>query len=590
MLMRSSPSLKREEFSLPALRARWRDHEDVIAAGRKAPDIRLLIAASFNAHNLVPFVGDSLLDSGLFPSIRLAPYNQLFQVCADPPRHLDDSNCALLLWRIEDLMLEELARFSGGEHGALGGALEKLDQLIDAALQMRRAFAGTLIFAQPPFPTHGPGSLSWLPRATSPLEFHAAMIRRQKERLDIAGGIHLLDLAAVQADFGISASLDWRQWYLFRQPFRETFLRQAAARIARLIRASRAAPKKCVVLDADNTLWGGIVGEAGLEGIALGDEFPGSAYRDFQQVLLRLRSQGLLLAVVSKNNADDVREVFDRHQGMVLKREHISAWGVSWQPKADGIAAIARTLGIGRDALVFIDDSAIEIAQMKEAWPEVACVQVPDEPAEIVPFIQRLDYFDNADVTEEDRNRADMMRAESDRAGLGALSLEAFQQALELKIAFRSAADHQLGRITQLINKTNQFNLTTIRRSLDEVRALSASPRHRIYALEVKDKFGDYGLSGVVIAEIDRPKWRIDTMLLSCRVLGRGVEKALLALFAEEARRHGAQTITASFAPTEKNAPAGAFLPEQGFSPIGGNDWCIGTAQIPPLDESIARL
>ena len=408
--------------------------------------------------------------------------------------------------------------------------------------------------------------------------------------MDAHTGIHLLDLDTIQAEYGVTASLDWRQWYLYRQPFKDAFLRRAAEKIVRMIAASRRAPKKCIVLDADNTLWGGIIGEDGLDGIAIGDEFPGSPYRDFQRLLLHWRSQGIFLAVASKNNEADLHEVFDRHQGMILKREHISAWAVNWRPKAESIPAIAKALNIGIDSLVFIDDNPMEIAQMRQAWPDVTSVQLPDEPAEILPFVQSLTCFDSLDRTDEDRLRADMMLAEQSRKALGDLAIEEFQRALQLRIAFSPADDSELGRVTQLINKTNQFNLTTIRRTLDEIRELSRSPRHRIYTLKVRDKFGDYGLTGVVI--VDRQQgneWAIDTLLLSCRVLGRGVEKALLAALAEDARGEGVLAITARFVPTEKNAPSKNFLPDQGFHHVADQNWRIAVDAVPALDSSIER-
>lgn len=590
MLMTQSISGGSGANPLSALRARWRDHEDFMADGTRKADIRLGLAASFTANTIIPFIGSDLLEAGFLPEIRLAPYNHIFQACLHPASHLGaDCNGAIILWRIEDLMLGELAAFTEGDGSALGAAAAKTDHLADAIIRLRRQFKGTVIVSAPPFPTHGPCGFSSLDPWTSPAAFHAAIATRFKERLT-AAGILFLDLDMVQSEFGVTASLDWRQWYLYRQPFRDGFLRQAAGKIARMIATTRRAAKKCIVLDADNTLWGGVIGEDGLDGIALGNEFPGSAFRDFQRHLLHLRSKGTLLAVLSKNNEADIWEVFDRHDGMVLKPEHISAWAVNWDPKEKNLPAIARTLNIGMESLVFVDDSAMEIAQMRHAWPDVTSVQLPEEPAEIVPFMQSLTHFDGLSVTEEDQRRADMMRAERAREALGTLPLQDFQRALDLKIRLAPAAEHELGRVTQLINKTNQFNLTTIRRTIDEVRQLSLSPRHLVYVLKVQDKFGDYGLTGVIVIDREDAKnWIIDTLLLSCRVLGRGVEKAALAALAEDARAAGARTFTARFIPTAKNAPAGSYLSDQGFIAAGGQEWRVALADVPALDASIER-
>jgi len=333
------------------------------------------------------------------------------------------------------------------------------------------------------------------------------------------------------------------------------------------------------------------VGEEGLSGIDLGDEFPGSAYRDFQKLLLYWRQQGVLLAISSKNNEADVWEVFKKHSGMVLKREDISAFQINWEPKSEKIPLIAKALNIGVDSLVFIDDNPMEIDYMRAGRPEVQSILLPEEPADIAGFLQSLHLFDRLDITQEDRQRADMIRAEQQRESLGTgLSKDEFRRSLELKLDLFLAQPVDLDRIAQLINKTNQFNLTTIRRTLDEVRALGSSPKHRIFGLSVADKFGDYGLTGVVVIEVseDRSHWIIDSLLLSCRVLGRGVETALLAAIALEAGAEGVTEIVGSFVPTAKNKPAATFFEDHGFRQEPDQRWRISLGQVAPLCSSVS--
>ena len=432
-----SPGAGGDSFS--ALRTKWRDHEDVMAAARDRADLRLGLAATFTANTIVPFVGGDLLEAGFLPDIRLAPYNRVFEACLHPAKHFgSDCNGVVILWRNEDLMLEELAAFAARDGNALGVGLAKADQLAEMNIRLRREFPGTVIAGVPPLPTHGPCGLSGLDPRFAPAVFHTAVAVRFRERLAPEVGILLLDLDVIQSNFGVAASLDRLLWYLYRQPFRDGFLRQAAAKIARLVAATRRAAKKCIVLDGDNTLWGGVIAEDGLGGIALGDEFPGSAFRDFQQQLLHLRQRGVILAIASKNNEAEIHDLFERHDGMVLKREHISAWAVNWEPKAKNLPAIARTFNIGMESLVFLDDSPLEIAQMRQAWPAVTALQIPEEPAEIVPWMQGLTHFDSLMVTEEDTRRAEMMQAEEDRKAI--LALEDFEKRLELRIALAPAA------------------------------------------------------------------------------------------------------------------------------------------------------
>jgi FkbH-like protein len=579
-------------LSGPALRKRnWSAHEDRLIEGVIQPNLRVGIAATFTSNNLVPFLGSHLIGECYLPAISLGPYNQIFQACLNPEEFFGKGcDAAVLLWRVEDLMFAELSGFLAGDKDQAKAALQKLDHLIGTVATLRKKFTGTIILGLPPNCSHGPAGLSSLESPTSAATLHELLVTHLKNHR--IAGVHLFDFHVVQNSFGIDVSLDWRQWYLYRQPFSDRFLDVVGKKLSRIILAARRPPKKCIVLDADNTLWGGIIGEDGLEGIALGDEFPGTAFRDFQTQLLHLKSQGVLLAIASKNNEADVWEVFDKHDGMILRREDISAWAINWDPKAENILQIAKKLNIGSDSLVFIDDNAMEIEYMRQARPEVTSVHLPDEPADILPAIQALTLFDTFEITEEDRHRGAMMAVENERTALGQenLTREGFQRALEMRISFAPACAEDLGRVTQLINKTNQFNLTTVRRSLDEVRELCSSADQRVYALRVWDKFGDYGLTGVVITDNADPKiWKIDTLLLSCRVLGRGVETALLASLASDARSEGAVQLTASFIPTAKNSPAAEFLPSHGFKSIEGERWGIALSEIPEISPFVKR-
>ena len=570
-----------------SLKEVWRKYAEQLVSKEVQSSLNIGIAASFTANSLIPFVGAPLVEAGLAPSIELGPYNQLFQVCLDYKSYFhSDLNVLILLFRLEDFTLDDLLAFLQGDDTAFERASSKIDLLVSALQKLRASFKGSIIVNLPPFPSILPAHTLSLENSCGLGKLHRGLTSRFFEQVKNIPGIRISDFDAIQREHGLSRSFDSRQWYLYRQPFTDSFLLTAGAVLARMIKAFRIAPKKCVVLDCDNTLWGGIIGEDGLGGIQLGDEFPGTAYRDFQRLLLYWRQQGVLLALASKNNEADVWEVFDKHSGMLLKREHISAWQINWEPKAENIPKIAKTLNIGTDSLVFIDDNPAEIDYMRQARAEVVSILLPEEPADIMATLRTISVFDRHEITQEDRQRSDMMKAEEQRVALGNnLSKEEFQKSLGLCIDFFPAREEDLDRITQLINKTNQFNLSTIRRSLDEVRELAKSPQHRIFGLRVSDKFGDYGLTGVVIAEIF-PKGSelgIDTFLLSCRVLGRGVETALLSVLAGEAQKEGATELVANFIPTAKNAPAAAFLPDHHFLSEDKKLWRIAVSQIPAI-------
>jgi len=572
----------------------WRDYEERSVEDGTEASFRIGIAASFTANTLIQFFGAYLVAEGFAPKFSVGPYNQLFQVCVDPTAAFG-GNCdiVVILWRLEDLMLEEVEHGADGDDMAVVRAGEKVAWLVDSIRHLRTVFSKTIIVGIPPFPTGVSAGLLAVDNAHGLGAFHRTIVGRFIDALRTIDGVTLADLDAVQRAVGLTASYDSRQWYLYRLPFSDLFLYEAGNILGRIVVASRKAAKKCIVLDCDNTLWGGIIGEDGIEGIAIGEEFPGSAFRDFQKLLLSWRRRGVLLAVSSKNNESDVFEVFEKHSGMVLRKEHISAWQINWRPKAESVQLIAKSLNIGIDSLVFIDDSPMEIEYLRNACPEVSCVQLPSEPADILTELQNLAFFDKLEISDEDRKRADMMRAERDREALGSqVSHDQFLKALSLRLELFKAQPEDLGRITQLINKTNQFNLTTRRRTLDELRALSCSESHLIYGLRVSDKFGEYGLTGAVIIEISSGKraWIIDTLLLSCRILGRGVETSLLAALADDARSAGVVELIGLYLPTKKNGLASMFLPDHGFSCLDGKRWCLSISHAPEIPCHVERI
>ena len=567
----------------------WREHVEKLKTKKLEPDRRIGIAASFTAESLVPFLGTALIGAGMCPSIQVGPFNQLFQVCLDHQGHFRETpDVIAILFRFEDLAYEEIVGYLRGEKASLAGVLAKLDDLASVLHKLRSSFTGSIFASLPPYPCGLPASGLKNPQELGQL--HRVLCDHFLKQTQGIVGLRICDLDALQREVGLVASFDARQWYLYRQPFTDVFLDRAGIVLARMVRALSIAPKKAVVLDCDNTLWGGIIGEDGLGKIQLGDEFPGTAYRDFQRLLLYWRQQGILLTIASKNNESDVWEVFDRHSGMVLKREHIAAWEIGWAPKSEAIPKLAKALNIGTDSLVFIDDNPAEIGYMRAARPEVHSILVPEEPADILETMRSLTLFDSLEVTQEDRQRSSMIQAESQRASLAtALSQEDFEKSLELRLDLFVAEAAELDRVTQLINKTNQFNLTTIRRTADEVLALMKSSSHRVFGLRVSDKYGDYGLTGVVIAEMlpESRRFSIDTLLLSCRVLGRGIETALLSALADEARSAGLVEIRAAYRPTPKNVPAASYLPKHGFQPSGEELWMISVDGIPAIQPWI---
>lgn len=527
------------------------------------------LAGSFTVDSLTKHLETTLGNKGFKgPQFYVAPYNQITQLSFNPEKLLGGTpDYLIILWRLEDIGFDEL------------------DSFISTIQTLRKNYSGTLIISNAPYPSTANYDVHELEQPiTSDLQYHQAMIKFAQAVKDI-DNIKVLNISGLMNNFGATNAHDIRKWYLYKQPYTEKFWQVLAEQSARIIAAQTIAAKKCIVLDCDNTLWGGIIGEDGIGGIDIGQDFPGSAYQDFQKHLLHLRSKGLFLAIASKNNEEDVFDVFDNHDAMILKRNHISAWQVHWNSKVDGLQAIADELNITTDAIVFIDDNPKEIAEVQERLPDVTCFLVPEEITEFPDLLRNTGLFDIADITEEDRKRADMMLSETKRKSANeAMSEEDFIKSLELKIKIFEAQPQHLRRITQLINKTNQFNVTTIRRTADQVTALANDADTILLGMDISDRFGEYGLVGVsILKKSNGAEWHIDSLMMSCRVLGRGAETSLIAKSAEAVSLKGGSKLTGNYIPTSKNQLVENLFKDHGFIK-SGDTWSINikNVQSPP--------
>jgi FkbH-like protein len=552
----------------PALDAqrRWLAHVRDDAA---CPNVVVGVAASFTAQPLEPFVGVRLLDAGVVAQFAHADYNQIHQVCYDPVGALGAVDYLVVLWRIEDMFPAALERALDGDAKAiadLSDAAAELGRTVGAAA---RAASFSFIVSVPPFPRPVGADLLDSVVGIRLGRAHAAATDAFLAAVGDAP-VRWADLNAWQLAEGIDASHDVVKAMVYKQPYNTSFWYAIGNHIGDIVlRESRPTPK-CIVLDCDNTLWGGVVGEDGLGGIELGSAFPGSGYQGFQKVLKSLKQRGVLLAIASKNNPKEVDDVFTQHDDMVLTKDDIAVWRVNWSPKSQSLREIAAELNIGIDALVMIDDSHYELAEIENGAPEVHRLQVPEEVGLLPDLIPSSGLFRNMKVSAEDLARTDMIRQEAARkTASDAMSREEFLASLELALDYIEVGEEHIGRVAQLTNKTNQFNLTTIRRTEAEIRALVSSDDYVVRAMRVSDKFGDYGLVGVAILEAAGEEWQIDTLLMSCRVLSRGIETAFLATLAGEAAGRGAKALIGRYVPTLKNPLVKDLYPQHGFSPTG---------------------
>jgi len=383
--------------------------------------------------------------------------------------------------------------------------------------------------------------------------------------------VHVCDAEFLSARRGTLESSDPRAWFESKQPYGPGLLLDVAREVVHLISTMRRSPKKVAVLDLDNTLWGGVVGDDGLDGIEIGDTSPrGEAFKAFQEYLLSLTHRGILLAVCSKNDRDKAVEPFERHPEMVLRMKDFVSFKADWQPKSESIRQIAAELNLGLDSLVFIDDNPAEIEIVRQFTPEVEGILLGDDPAGYVAAVQDARCFEPKTVTAEDTERVKQYQQEAQRQNLltTVTDMDAYLGSLSMEAVLREFRTVDVPRISQLINKSNQFNLTSTRRTEAEVAAVLADPAYVAFTVRLVDRFGDYGLISVVICRTEGEDAEIDTWLMSCRVLKRQVEHEALNEIVRLARSRNCSRIKGVYLPTAKNGMVRDHYPALGFTPL----------------------
>lgn len=415
-----------------------------------------------------------------------------------------------------------------------------------------------------------------------------AELRERQVRLS---SLYLLPMNHFFARAGLDHYLDARNYYSARCRLSQKGLIELAKQAGSILGRMKTAPKKVLALDCDNTLWGGVIGEDGLEGIRLGEDGVGSAYRDFQKVILRLKQQGVLLVLLSKNNADDVRRVFDEHPDMVLRRDDITAARINWQNKAENLKELAAELGLGLDSFVFWDDNALERELLRVALPAVEVPEAPKEVWQWPGWMECCSLFANFKTTKEDAKRGALYesRARFEIASRETKDHSDFLKSIGLCASTVPLAEAMIARAAQLSNKTNQFNLRTARYDIEAIRSIAEDESSLGFMVNLKDKFGDHGNVGLVIAtqtSVVRTAF-LDAFLLSCRVLGRHLEAWMLRECVNQLRDRDIEILVGEFIPTARNQMAADFLTDHGFTAIEQCDVDLRES-LAPLDNGRA--
>jgi FkbH-like protein len=506
---------------------------------------RLAISATFTAEPIEPVFNFWARQLQTPFEIRFAPYNQIAQTLTDPSSDFatNQHGVNVLLLRLEDL-----AQFDAADAVTLARMESNLQEIIRLVRESLPRMSVPLIFAL-------------CPSSEARRQFAHEMSLQIEAKLEGTPGVLYLSHEEIQQLYPVANPSSAEGERLGRIPYTELYFCALGTALVRLTHGLLSPPFKVIALDCDNTLWKGICGEDGPLGVAIDPP-----HRALQEFMREQHDAGMLLAMASKNNEADVLETFAKHPEMPLQLHHFVAWRLNWDAKSANLSALASELSLGLDSFILVDDNPKECAEVAESIPEVLALPLPEEPCEIPHFLNHIWAFDHVLVTEEDRHRSAHYKTalEFGRELKQASNLESFVNSLGLSVRIQRCAADQLDRVAQLTQRTNQFNFTTIRRTAAEISALQADGSLECRAVNVSDRFGDYGLTGVLLFREADNALVIDTLLLSCRVLGRGVEHRVMAYLSDEALQRGLKTVIATLTTTAKNEPARRFLNEIG--------------------------
>ncbi|MCH8558579.1 MAG: HAD-IIIC family phosphatase, partial [Balneolia bacterium] len=508
---------------------------------------RITVASTFTCDPIAESLHFWASALGHEADVRFSPYDQVFQELVNSGSVLNDpkSDGRFVFLKLDDWIRNQDAAL---EETALVSLMESnLQMLCDYAVSAASAAKSPLlIFITPNKPD---SRIS----AAHQQQFEKAI----GEKLEGVSNIHLVFPGEVQRQYHVNAYYDAQRDQLGHIPYTREFFTALGSSTYRKLTAAGRKPYKVIVLDCDNTLWGGVCGEVGPEGIGLSSPFTA-----LQRFMLDQVKTGKILCLCSKNVEEDVDRVFAERPDMLITKEDIVGSKVNWEPKSQNIRELAEELNLGLDSFIFVDDNPVECAEVRAACPEVLVLNLPENTAEFETFLNHVWPFDALTTTAEDQQRTRLYKDNMKRAGFknNASSLKEFIEGLNLQITVSDPQPEEISRVSQLTYRTNQFNFTTIRRSEEEIKALLASGSYSCKTCRVKDRFGDYGLVGVMLYETRADRVVLDSFMLSCRVLGRGVEHQMLKSVGEAAVAAGKEEVQINFSRTEKNKPALKFL------------------------------
>jgi len=532
--------------------------------------ISIAFLTSYTAEVLNPYISVELSKYGYYADNYFAPFNQFEQEVLNQKSNLYLKNPEVVILHnmIEDMYPDMNSNFSKYNDSEIELITQQLLDRYKAILEtLRKQTKASIIVI----------NFSLL-NSTEDSSLYSTIHQRKdqfiqqvnKELLVLSNGISdcfNLDYMGVVLKLGVQKWIDRKLYLMARIPFSVEAQIEFGKRISSAIFSIKNQSCKCLVLDLDNTLWGGVIGEGGISAIQIGESYPGNVFKDFQRNILNLKNQGIMLAIASKNNYEDAIKVLKQHPDCLLKESDFAAIEINWNDKSTNIQRIAKKLNIGLDSLVFFDDNPTERQWVSSTLPSVKVIDVPKSPMMFSNALNDCNYFNFLTTTIEDKRRTEMIQQNQKREDLSAnmKNLDNFLMSLDITVNIGFASKDTVERISQLTNKTNQFNLTTKRYTVTDINNFIDLGNHVLY-ISVDDCFGSYGISGVaILSKYDKSSWEIDTFLLSCRIIGKKIESVFISEIIDIIKDKGAKKLIGRYLPTKKNILTASFYKNHNF-------------------------
>ena len=537
---------------------------------------RVALLRSMTLEPLVPMLRGAALVSGIDPLIQIGQFNAYVQEMLDSGSALYAFNPDIVIVAVQtrDIVPEIWEAYADLSESEVRAIVDRVRKTVSGLLRTFRDQSNASVIIhnfEKPLASDGVmgaqgrnGQLATIDRLNAELGELCSQYR----------GLYILDYDSLVGHHGRARWHDEGKWLTMRMPFATDSLSSLVAEWLKFIHPLTGVTCKVLAIDLDNTLWDGVLGEVGLKGIQVGSEYPGAFYRALQRAILDLYRRGILLAVCSKNNSDEALAALQNHPGMLLRPEHFAAMRINWQDKAQNLHEIASELNIGTDAIAFLDDNPVERERVRLEMPEVKVIDLPRRPQGFVCALRECPFFERLALSAEDRQHTRLYGEQRQRAELANKlgTLEDFFTSLDQEVVIAPVTPVTLTRVAQLTQKTNQYNVTTRRYTEQQIEDFASRPGWNVYSVQVKDRFGDNGIVGVMVTRTEHQICEIDTFLLSCRVLGRTVETAMLGFLAETSKAEGALFLRGRFIPTRRNEPARELYSSHSFRAIDGED------------------